>query len=90
MNHSPSFNLDLPVDAETKEALLRDTFAIIYMGNGLNDKRRKNPGGQIATAKGNFATQGVIVLAVFVIHMKSGIWIAIQPGIGLIQSNTEF
>jgi tubulin polyglutamylase TTLL6/13 len=51
VNHSPSFNLDLPVDAEIKESLLKDTFNIIYMGgNGPEEAKGGKKG---AKGKGN-------------------------------------
>lgn len=38
VNHSPSFNTDTVLDAEVKEALLRDTLMLLNLG--ASDRRR--------------------------------------------------
>lgn len=35
VNHSPSFNLDLPVDSEVKTSLLTDLLNMVYLGDAL-------------------------------------------------------
>lgn len=42
VNHSPSFNLDTAVDSKVKFSLVRDLFAMIYLGEDSSEELWKS------------------------------------------------